>query len=96
MAMGASPLIRSGWACALALGTLLGCSSPESAAGGAWVEVWSDEFNGAAGAPVDTTKWRYDTADGFMLVWLDLGPLGPEMAGAARSDARSRGALLTQ
>jgi len=26
--------------------------------------VWSDEFDGAAGAPVDTAKWRYDTADG--------------------------------
>jgi beta-glucanase (GH16 family) len=64
VAMAASPLIRSGWSCALALGTLLGCASPESTAGGPWVEVWSDEFNGAAGAPVDTTRWRYDTADG--------------------------------
>lgn len=29
-----------------------------------WVQVWSDEFDGAAGAPVDGTKWRYDTTDG--------------------------------
>ena len=29
-----------------------------------WVQVWSDEFDGAAGAGVDTTKWRYDTTDG--------------------------------
>lgn len=29
-----------------------------------WVQVWSDEFDGAAGAAIDTTKWRYDTADG--------------------------------
>ena len=26
--------------------------------------VWSDEFEGPAGARVDTTKWRYDTTDG--------------------------------
>jgi beta-glucanase (GH16 family) len=26
--------------------------------------VWSDEFSGPAGARVDTTQWRYDTADG--------------------------------
>lgn len=30
----------------------------------AWVPVWSDEFDGAAGAAIDTTKWRYDTTDG--------------------------------
>ncbi len=29
-----------------------------------WVEVWSDEFTGARGSGIDTTKWRYDTADG--------------------------------
>ncbi len=28
------------------------------------VQVWSDEFTGPAGAGVDTTRWRYDTADG--------------------------------
>ena len=29
-----------------------------------WTQVWNDEFDGAAGAPVDAAKWRYDTADG--------------------------------
>ena len=44
---------------ALVLCALLGCSAPSP-----WVQVWSDEFSGAAGAAIDTTKWRYDTADG--------------------------------
>jgi beta-glucanase (GH16 family) len=30
----------------------------------AWTLVWSDEFEGIAGAGIDTTKWRPDTADG--------------------------------
>jgi len=43
---------------ALALASALGCApSP-------WVQLWSDEFGGAAGAPIDSTKWRHDTADG--------------------------------
>jgi len=29
-----------------------------------WVQVWSDEFDGPAGARVDSTKWGYDLADG--------------------------------
>jgi beta-glucanase (GH16 family) len=29
-----------------------------------WAQVWSDEFDGAAGAPIDSTKWSYETADG--------------------------------
>jgi beta-glucanase (GH16 family) len=29
-----------------------------------WNLVWSDEFDGAAGAPVDSTKWRHDIGDG--------------------------------
>lgn len=29
-----------------------------------WVQVWSDEFEGAAGSGVDAAKWRPDTADG--------------------------------
>jgi beta-glucanase (GH16 family) len=50
----------------LALTLALGCrsGSPSPAAPGPWVLVWSDEFDGAAGARVDTTKWRHDTADG--------------------------------
>ena len=26
--------------------------------------VWSDEFDGPAGAPIDATKWRFDLGDG--------------------------------
>lgn len=29
-----------------------------------WTRVWSDEFDGAAGARIDSTKWRYDIGDG--------------------------------
>jgi len=29
-----------------------------------WQLVWSDEFNGAAGAPPDSTKWNYDLGGG--------------------------------
>jgi beta-glucanase (GH16 family)/pimeloyl-ACP methyl ester carboxylesterase len=30
----------------------------------AWTQVWSDEFDGAAGARIDSTKWNYETTDG--------------------------------
>jgi beta-glucanase (GH16 family) len=57
-----------GTLCTLALGASLGCTpgspSTVSTSTGAWIQIWSDEFDGAAGAPVDSTKWRYDTADG--------------------------------
>ena len=29
-----------------------------------WIQVWSDEFDGAAGARIDSTKWGYDIGDG--------------------------------
>ena len=29
-----------------------------------WIQVWSDEFDGAAGARIDSTKWSYEIADG--------------------------------
>ncbi len=29
-----------------------------------WVQVWSDEFDGAAGASIDGTKWGNDISDG--------------------------------
>lgn len=41
----------------------LGCALASPTSTG-WVQVWSDEFEGAAGAPIDSTKWRSDTADG--------------------------------
>src|SRR3954466_6763991 len=31
---------------------------------GKWVQVWSDEFDGPAGARVDEANWNYETADG--------------------------------
>jgi beta-glucanase (GH16 family) len=50
------------------VGAALACApSPRavrSPLAGAWTQVWSDEFSGPSGAAVDTTKWRYDTADG--------------------------------
>ena len=30
-----------------------------------WTQVWSDEFNGAAGTGVNTSNWIYDTGTGF-------------------------------
>jgi beta-glucanase (GH16 family) len=43
-----------------------GCTpnTPEPPSPVGWTRVWSDEFDGQGGAPVDTTQWRYDTADG--------------------------------
>jgi beta-glucanase (GH16 family) len=54
---------------ALVLSTSLACARAtppvvSTAPGRAWVQVWSDEFDGAAGARVDSTKWSYDTTDG--------------------------------
>jgi len=54
-------------------------------AGTAW-----PEWTSVVAHPVDAlhrVEWnvrtvrRYDTADGFMVIWLVLGPLGPELAG---------------
>ena len=54
---------------ALAPFVLFGCTNSTlppvvSPATTSWVQVWSDEFDGPAGAPVDSTRWRYDTTDG--------------------------------
>jgi beta-glucanase (GH16 family) len=43
------------------LGAALGCAAAPPAD---WTPVWADEFSAPAGAGVDTTYWRYDTADG--------------------------------
>jgi beta-glucanase (GH16 family) len=61
--------------CVLAIGALLACSSggsttptgnttPTPQPTTTWTQVWSDEFDGAAGTLVDPTKWNYDLADG--------------------------------
>ena len=54
---------------ALALFVLFACTSntlPPSVSPPAttWIQVWSDEFDGPAGAPVDSTRWSYETTDG--------------------------------
>src|SRR2546430_4092709 len=53
----------------LVIGAVLGCSMGAATSNrpqtvDPWTQVWNDEFDGAAGAPVDAAKWRYDTADG--------------------------------
>jgi beta-glucanase (GH16 family) len=55
--------------CVSALGASLACSDGTSPVVSipskvTWVQVWSDEFDGPAGAPVDGAKWSYETADG--------------------------------
>ena len=49
---------------------LLGCADPGTVAldedFGTWSLVWSDEFDGAAGAPIDTSIWTHDVGgDGW-------------------------------
>jgi beta-glucanase (GH16 family) len=58
---------RAAWS--LAAASSLACAAddvPSIAATSptAWVQVWSDEFEGAAGQRIDTTKWSYETQDG--------------------------------
>jgi len=33
-----------------------------------WTLVWSDEFNGADGSPVDSTKWAFDIGGGGWVI----------------------------
>lgn len=61
-------------ACALALGASVACTSdtsppvtsnpPPTPPDPVWVQVWSDEFDGPAGASIDGTKWGNDISDG--------------------------------
>src|SRR5256885_8212629 len=53
----------------ICLAAVIGCndaapSAMSTSPATAWVEVWSDEFDGPAGARIDTTRWNYQTADG--------------------------------
>jgi len=41
---------------------LIGAVSAQTTTG--WQLVWSDEFNGKAGSPPDSTKWNYDLGGG--------------------------------
>jgi beta-glucanase (GH16 family) len=52
-------------ACTDSAPTTAGNARPtESALPTEWAQIWSDEFDGPAGAPVDSTKWINDLGDG--------------------------------
>jgi beta-glucanase (GH16 family) len=57
-----------GTALALAIGASLACTSTSSVVSTpsttTWTQVWSDEFDGVAGARIESGKWSYDTTDG--------------------------------
>ena len=70
-----SPSLRS--LSLLAIIALLGCGGGASRGTGpdttrtttpppaiTWTQVWSDEFDGPAGTPVDDTRWTFDIGDG--------------------------------
>ncbi len=64
---GSSRIVGTTWALALGASLACSCGTPSivpTAPTVAWVQVWSDEFDGAAGARIDSMKWRHDTADG--------------------------------
>ena len=57
--VGMSRILAAGVSFTLALAA---CTTlPRGAAPTGWALAWSDEFNGAAGAAVDSTKWVADT-----------------------------------
>jgi beta-glucanase (GH16 family) len=45
-------------------GGLVATSRPDPAEAAIGAVTWSDEFNGAAGAPIDGSKWSFDTGGG--------------------------------
>ena len=40
-------------------------STTQTARAASWTQIWSDEFNGTAGAGVNTSNWLYDTGTGY-------------------------------
>ncbi len=56
--------IGAGFLCACSSATTPSVSKSPPLPQVAWVQVWSDEFDGPAGAGVDSTKWNYQTGDG--------------------------------
>jgi beta-glucanase (GH16 family) len=57
---GASSGSGSGGATEGGGGSDAGSASPPDAALAGWTLTWSDEFNGADGSAVDSTKWKHD------------------------------------
>lgn len=60
-------ILGARWAFAVGAALVCACSTASTVSTGpttTWVQVWSDEFDGAAGARIDSTKWSYETADG--------------------------------
>lgn len=53
----------------LLLGALVACAETDDdslAVDTTWVQVWSDEFNAAAGSPIDSATWNHDVGgDGW-------------------------------
>lgn len=55
------------WLLALAASFACTSNTPSSVpppSTGEWIQVWSDEFEGAAGARIDATRWSHDISDG--------------------------------
>ncbi len=50
-----------GCAVSLLVLSIVALASGSGVRGQTWTQVWSDEFNGVLGTPIDTTKWTYDT-----------------------------------
>jgi beta-glucanase (GH16 family) len=63
--LGALALVLSALACSSS-GAPTGAptTTPQPANTSSWAQVWSDEFDGPAGSPVDGTKWGHDLGDG--------------------------------
>lgn len=54
----------------------------------AWQEIWTREGAAAATPGLDViSERRYQTRDGFTVVWIELAPRGPMMALAGRGSA---------
>lgn len=57
------------------------CFASRETAWPAWREIWLREGAAAATPGLGViSERRYDTSDGFTLVWLELGPRGPALA----------------
>src|SRR6266478_7799391 len=51
------------------LGLFLICPTANAGNPAVWSLVWSDEFDGSNGAPVDSTKWSFDLGAGNPIGW---------------------------